>query len=218
MKNGLFETSNFAILAEHTTGFTYARYLGTYTWKQSLQNETKYVFLSPSLLCKSASEVEERCIWRWRTVSMIQVKLQSLLSIPHALHTHDILGTYTWKQSLQNETKYVFLSPSLLCKSASEVEERCLWRWRTVSMKQVTLQSLLSIPQALHMHDILRANTWKQTLRNETKYVFLSPSLLCKSASEVEERCLWRWRTVSLKQVTLQSFLSIPQALHTHDI
>jgi hypothetical protein len=27
MKNGVYETSNFAILAEHTTGFTYARYL-----------------------------------------------------------------------------------------------------------------------------------------------------------------------------------------------
>ena len=26
LKNGVYETSNFLILAEHTTGFTYARY------------------------------------------------------------------------------------------------------------------------------------------------------------------------------------------------
>jgi hypothetical protein len=26
LKNGVYETSNIAILAEHTTGFTYARY------------------------------------------------------------------------------------------------------------------------------------------------------------------------------------------------
>jgi hypothetical protein len=118
-KNGLYETSKFAILAEHTTGFTYARYFRKTYIKFRLQNETRYVFVSPRLLCKSASEVEQ-------TVNMKQVNLQSLLSVPQALHTHDILGVHTWKQRLQNETKYVFVSPRLLCKSASEVEERFL--------------------------------------------------------------------------------------------
>jgi hypothetical protein len=72
-------------------------------------------------------------------------------------------------------------------------------------MKQVNLQSLLSIQKALHTHDILGVH------QNETKYVFLSPRLLWKSASGVEQ-------TVNMKQVNLQSLLSIPQALHTHDV